>query len=75
MLSKLPKRGPETPKRIVGVLVTLETTFTNENASKLLKLVGLSEGIAADGAFARQARRKYVPGMAWSMSREPFYKE
>ena len=28
--------------------------------SRLLKLAGLSEGIAADGAFARQARRKYI---------------
>ena len=27
---------------------------------KLLKLVGLSKGVAADGAFVRQARRKYV---------------
>jgi hypothetical protein len=71
----LPKQGPETPKRTVGVLVTLETIFTNENASKLLKLVGLSEGIAADGTFARQARRKYVPGKSWSMSSEPFYEE
>jgi hypothetical protein len=41
-------------------VVTLETICTNENASKLQTLVALSERIAADGAFARQARRKYV---------------
>ena len=38
--------------------VTLENAHASEGASRLLKLVGLSEGIAADGAFARQARRK-----------------
>ena len=43
-----------------GVALTLETIHANENASKLLKLVGLSEHIAADSAFSRQARRKYV---------------
>lgn len=44
---------------LVGV-VTLDTMSGNENAVKLLKLVMLSEHIAADAAFARQARRKYV---------------
>jgi hypothetical protein len=44
----------------MGVALTLETIHANENASKLLKLVGLSEHIAADSAFSRQARRKYV---------------
>jgi len=29
-------------------------------AAKLLQLVRLSEGIASDGSFARQARRKFV---------------
>ena len=43
-----------------GVVVTFEMLNGNENASKLLKLAALSESIAADGAFARQARRKYV---------------
>jgi len=28
--------------------------------STLLKLAGLSEGLAADASFARQARRKHV---------------
>ena len=41
--------------------VTFEYAHASEGAaSRLLKLAGLSEGIAADGAFARQARRKYV---------------
>ena len=40
--------------------VTLELAQASEAAGKLLKLVALSERIAADGAFARQARRKYV---------------
>ena len=44
----------------MGVALTLETIRANENASKLLKLVGLSEHIAADSAFSRQARRKYA---------------
>ena len=56
-----------------AVVVTLETINvdindisseyivpSNENARKLLKLVALSERLVADGAFARQARRKYV---------------
>ena len=44
----------------IGGVATLELIHTNENARKLLKLVALSESIAADRAFARQARRKYV---------------
>ena len=40
--------------------VTHATVHANENASKLQKLVALSERITADAAFARQARRKYV---------------
>ena len=44
----------------IGGVATLELIHTNEHASKLLKLVALSESIAADRAFARQARRKYV---------------
>ena len=40
--------------------VTLELAQANEASSKLLKLVALSERIATDGSFARQARRKYV---------------
>ena len=44
----------------MSMVATLEAIRSNENASKLLKLVGLSERITADGAFARQARRKYV---------------
>ena len=43
----------------VGV-VTLELAQANEASGKLLKLVALSRRIAADAAFARQARRKYV---------------
>ena len=41
-------------------VVTLEAVTTSESAGKLLRLVGLSEGVATDGAFARQVRRKYV---------------
>jgi len=40
--------------------VTGETVHTNHVAAKLLRLVGLSEGIAVDGRFARQARRKFL---------------
>ena len=40
--------------------VTLDVVHTNASASTLLRLIGLSEGVAADSAFARQARRKYV---------------
>ena len=36
------------------------TVSANEFASKLLKLIALSEGIEADGRFARQARRKFA---------------
>ena len=44
----------------MGVVITNELVNANENASKLLALVALSERLAADGTFARQARRKYV---------------
>ena len=44
----------------MGGVVTLDAVHTSASASKLLKLIGLSEGVAADGVFARQARRKYV---------------
>ncbi len=40
--------------------ITLEIVHTNENASKLLTLIALSERLAADGAFSRQLRRKYL---------------
>jgi hypothetical protein len=51
-------------KSSTGV-VTLDTIRASPGhayaqVGKLLKLVGLSEGVAADGAFVRQARRKYV---------------
>ena len=41
-------------------IVTLEAMQANENTMRLLKLVVLSEGVATDGALARQARRKFV---------------
>ena len=41
-------------------VVTSEMVYTSASASKLLKVVGLSEGVVADVAFARQVRRKYV---------------
>ena len=44
---------------LVGVVV-LDGMRRNENATKLLTLISLSERITADSAFARQARRKYV---------------
>lgn len=47
-------------KSSVGGVVTGEMAQGTETARKLLKLVALSEGMAADGAFARQARRKYA---------------
>lgn len=45
-------------KPMIGT-ATLEKVNASEVASKLLKLLSLSEGIVADGAFARQARRKF----------------
>ena len=39
-------------------VITLEAPM--RAADKLVKLVALSEHIAADGAFSRQARRKYL---------------
>ena len=41
-------------------LVTAEMASAHPTAAKLLQLVRLSEGIASDGSFARQARRKFV---------------
>ena len=41
-------------------VVTLEAAHAIRAADKLVKLVALSEHIAADGAFSRQARRKYL---------------
>ena len=41
-------------------LVTAEMASAHAAAAKLLQLVRLSEGIASDGSFARQARRKFV---------------
>eukprot|EP01047_Picozoa_sp_COSAG01_P046466 COSAG01_NODE_4365_length_5094_cov_1.949750_8_plen_192_part_00 len=43
---------------MAGGGVVAEMAHASEAVAKLLKLVGLSEGIAADGAFARQVRRK-----------------
>ena len=43
----------------VGV-PTPETVHHFEPAARLHKLLALSAGIEADGAFARQARRKFV---------------
>ena len=40
--------------------VTLETVHSNAGVGKLIKLVALSSNIAADGAFARQLRRKHA---------------
>jgi hypothetical protein len=45
---------------LMGGVITLEMMNANENARKLLGLVAVSEAAAADGMFARQARRKYV---------------
>ena len=41
-------------------VVTLEAIATNDVVGKMLKLVALSESIVGDGAFARQARRKFL---------------
>ncbi len=46
-------------KTAVGI-VTLDTLHASESVAKLLKLVGLSEGMVVDSAFARQVRRKFV---------------
>ena len=44
-----------------GIVITVEQTRDNENASKLLRLISMSEGIVAGVAFARLLRlRKYV---------------
>eukprot|EP01046_Picozoa_sp_COSAG06_P007138 COSAG06_NODE_344_length_17074_cov_116.626510_17_plen_54_part_00 len=47
--------------RPAGLVMTLEVAHLSEAASKLLKLISLSEGIPTDAAFARQARRKLAP--------------
>ena len=41
-------------------VITLEAAHAIRAADKLVKLVALSEHIVADGAFSRQARRKYL---------------
>ena len=41
-------------------VITLEAAHAIRAADKLVKLVALSEHIGADGAFSRQARRKYL---------------
>lgn len=41
-------------------LVTAEMASAHAAAAKLLQLARLSQGIASDGSFARQARRKFV---------------
>lgn len=44
-------------------IVTLEDVHASDAhvaARKLLKLIVLSEAVAADGAFSRQTRRKFV---------------
>ena len=41
-------------------VVTTEMLHANAEAVKLLKLIVLSEGLAKDAAFARQARRKFM---------------
>ena len=40
--------------------ITAELTYYFEVARKVCKLVGVSEGMAADASFARQVRRKFV---------------
>ena len=40
--------------------VTAELALAHRAATKLVQLVRVSEGIAVDAAFARQARRKFV---------------
>ena len=46
-------------KASVGI-VSLDVMQASENTERLLKLVVLSEGLGADAALARQARRKFV---------------
>ena len=41
-------------------LVTAEMAGGNAAASKLLQLVRVSEGVAADASFGRQAKRRFV---------------
>ena len=41
-------------------VVTAEMAGGNATASKLLQLVRVSEGVAADASFARQAKRRFV---------------
>ena len=43
-----------------GAVVTAETAYSNDVADKMRRIVGLSEGVALDASFARQARRKYL---------------
>ena len=44
----------------LAVAITINAAQLSETVGKLLKLVALSERMAADTAFARQVRRKYV---------------
>ena len=41
--------------------MTKELLLAVSSAATLQKLVGVSERMASDKAFARQARRKFVP--------------
>ena len=46
-----------------GGVLTQEVVYSNPafgEAVKLAKLIGVSEGLASDAGFARQARRKFV---------------
>ena len=51
---------PRAPLPDGGAVVTPQAACASEPAARLLRLVALSEGIAADASFARQARRKCV---------------
>jgi hypothetical protein len=40
--------------------LTMETAQTNHTVAKVCKLIALCERMSADGALARQLRRKFV---------------
>ena len=43
----------------LGAPVTMAVVHAHPTVAKLHRLVGLSEGMPKDGAFARQAKRKF----------------
>lgn len=43
-----------------GGAITVEMAFANESVAQARRAVALSEQMEADGAFARQLRRRFI---------------